>query len=300
MSPESVEPAAATEPADPALDAWWQALVTTALLGTDRREPPEPPAGTLGDMAADLVADAQAPTPARRLLVSVAAAVVARRAGMVPGPAVTALARPVEDPRPVVPPAAVATWRSLVVDHPVLVDEWLALVGHHGWRLSPDVAVELLVRYRNDGARRPAVVAATGPLAGWLVDHVSTLAPGTRRSAAPGTAPGLPPLPVPPELADLLTADALTVRRRVVAELTSGRPVPVLRSVLTNVIARCRPEVLVDLAGALRSLDATGSVTGPVAGAAWVLAELAGTRDRMRSELDPALRVGGCGSARPS
>ena len=44
-------------------------MVTVALLGTDRRDPPAPPAGGLADLAAD---DPQ-PTPSQRLLQQVAA-----------------------------------------------------------------------------------------------------------------------------------------------------------------------------------------------------------------------------------
>jgi hypothetical protein len=279
---------------EPTVEAWWQDLVTAALLGTDRREPPAPPgAGPL----TDLVADAQAPTPAARLLVSVAAAVVARRAGMRPGPAVTPLAPPPPDPRPVVPADAVETWRSITAEHPILLDEWLGLVVEHGWRLAPDVAVDLLRRTRGDADRHRAVRAATGPLADWLVEQVPALGPSPRRGAAGGSA--APPA-VPAGLTSLLDADAPTVRRGVVAELTSGRPLPVVRPVLTALVARCRPEVLPEVAAGLRSLDAGGAVSGPVAGAAWVLADLAATRARMRRELDPTLRVGADGAPRPS
>jgi hypothetical protein len=41
----------------------WLELVTVALLGTDRREPPDPPVGAL----ADLVSDSVAPTASARL-----------------------------------------------------------------------------------------------------------------------------------------------------------------------------------------------------------------------------------------
>ena len=47
----------------------WAELVTTGLLGTDRRDPPDLPAGPV----ADVVADALDRTPAARLLTAVAA-----------------------------------------------------------------------------------------------------------------------------------------------------------------------------------------------------------------------------------
>ena len=35
------------------VDEYWKQMVTVALLGTDRREPPAPPTGGLADIAAD-------------------------------------------------------------------------------------------------------------------------------------------------------------------------------------------------------------------------------------------------------
>ena len=85
-------------------------MVTVALLGTDRRDPPSPLAGGLADLAAD---DPQ-PTPSQRLLQQVAGCAVAQRAGVLPGPSAPLLAPPDDDPRPVTPPSATATWRRLV------------------------------------------------------------------------------------------------------------------------------------------------------------------------------------------
>ena len=52
---------------------YWREMVTVALLGTDRRDPPSPLAGGLADLAAD---DPQ-PTPSQRLLQQVAGCAVA-------------------------------------------------------------------------------------------------------------------------------------------------------------------------------------------------------------------------------
>ena len=56
----------------------WRELVTAALLGTDRREPPVPPI----DAIADVVADAVRPDAASRMLATVGAVAAARRAGV--------------------------------------------------------------------------------------------------------------------------------------------------------------------------------------------------------------------------
>ncbi len=64
----------------------WQQLVTAALLGTDRRDPPDPP-GPL----ADLVADTARSSPSERMLAQVAACTAVRRAGVVPGPVLDTL-----------------------------------------------------------------------------------------------------------------------------------------------------------------------------------------------------------------
>ena len=58
----------------------WNELVTVGLLGTDRRDPPDLPAGPL----ADTVADALRPTPQGRLLAAVATMVTAQRCGATP------------------------------------------------------------------------------------------------------------------------------------------------------------------------------------------------------------------------
>ena len=40
-------------PGDITLTDYWREMVTVALLGTDRRDPPVPPKGGLADLAAD-------------------------------------------------------------------------------------------------------------------------------------------------------------------------------------------------------------------------------------------------------
>jgi len=254
------------------LTEYWDELVTAALLGTDRRDPPPPPAGPV----ADLVSDALLPDGAARMLASVAAVAAARRAAFLPLPAADPLQRPAVDERPWVPPVAVATWRTVVRDWPVLEDEWVLTVVERGYALPPDALVELLQRHRSDTVRRARVALAAGPTGRWVVEHVPSLGASTTRTAPAESVATLPELPVAPELHDLLAADAHTFTRRLRAELDAGRFGPPHRAVLVNLIARCRPAVLVDAAEAL---EATG------VGLALALADEARLRHRMLTEL---------------
>jgi hypothetical protein len=265
------------------LEEHWHDLVTVALLGTDRRDPPQPPDGAL----ADVVADAVRPTPSARMLADVAATAVARRAGVVPGPPAVPLQPPPDDPRPMTPAAAAATWRYVVVEWPVLEDEWFLSTLASGWRLPPDVLVAALVRHRADAVRRARVVLVAGPVAGWLIDHVPQLEPrGDARADARAdvdVVAALPELAVTPELAELLAADARTVVQRLQPAFDAGRFGAAHRGVLVNLLARCRPAVLADVASAL---EATNTMS-PSAGLALSLADLARTRHRMLDELRP-------------
>jgi hypothetical protein len=98
----------------------WRELLATAMLGTDRRNPPEPTG-----LIADLVDDTVRSTPSERMLAQVAATVAVRRAGVLPGPPRPPIAGPDPDDRPVCVPAAADRWHHVVSSWPVLEDEWL-------------------------------------------------------------------------------------------------------------------------------------------------------------------------------
>ena len=140
----------------------WDELVTVGLLGTDRRDPPELPAGLL----ADTVADAQRTTPQGRLLAAVAATVVAQRCGATPLPPRPLLMPPDPDDRPMLPVAAVERWQLIVSNWPVLEAEWLAVAAARGWRPAPDVLVALLRRHRRSQVLADAVLAWGGARGG--------------------------------------------------------------------------------------------------------------------------------------
>ncbi len=254
----------------------WHELVTTSLLGTDRRDPPAPPPGPL----ADAVDDALEPTPSSRMLTTVAACVVARRAGLLPRPPAAPLVPPELDDRPLVPPAASRRWWSIIHAWPVLEDEWLHVATRAGWRLPPDVLVGLLRRHRSDASRWGQVVRLGGPVVPWLLEHEPALRGPSRRTA---TEPidGLPALAVAPQLAGLLDAGPLPVVTAVLAGLVDGTFGITHRPVLINFVARARTDTLEPLAAAL----AEAHVPPGVDGVASALSYLAGTRSQMLREL---------------
>jgi hypothetical protein len=255
----------------------WHELVTTSLLGTDRRDPPAPPAGPL----ADVVDDALEPTPSSRMLTAVAACVAARRAGLLPHPPAAPLSPPDADPRPLLSPAASRRWRSIVATWPVLEDEWLHVVGRRGYRVPADVLVGLLERHRRDADRWARVVRVGGPVVPWLLDHQPALRPPASWRPAGEIVDGVPPLAVAPQLAGLLDAGPELAVPATIDGLAGGTFGVTHGPVLVNFVARARPDTLGPLAEALVTAD----VPAAVGGLAHSLADLASTRRHMLEEL---------------
>ncbi|MBP9052069.1 MAG: hypothetical protein KBF94_05560, partial [Ilumatobacteraceae bacterium] len=195
------------------IDHYWNEMVTVALLGTDRRDPPAPPAGGLADLAAD---DPQ-PTPSQRLLQQVAGCTIVRRAGLVPGAPAATVAPPAADPRSVTPHSATTTWRRVVADWPVLEDEWVLAVIRSGRRLAPELVPPLLARHRTDATRHARVLAAAGPLGAWMIDWSPRLACSSQQPPVAELLAALPELPILPELQPLLAAPPAQVARTLAA-----------------------------------------------------------------------------------
>jgi len=263
---------ASGEPDTVTLDAYWRELVTAAMLGTDRRDPPDPPSGPV----ADLVDDALRPDGASRMLAAVGAVAAVRRAAFVPGRPVAALQRPDLDGRAMCSASAVATWRRVVAEWPVLEDEWVLTVVDRGLRLAPDALVELLLRHRSDALRRARVLLAGGGLAPWLAGQFPELAPASGRRVNADAVASLPELPLPPELEAMVALDAHSFSTRLADGFDAGAFGPPDRAVLVNLIARCRPAVLLDTAIALERTEV---------GHALALADMARLRHRMLTEL---------------
>ncbi|MEU3086585.1 DUF5691 domain-containing protein [Streptomyces massasporeus] len=168
----------------------WEGLVTTALLGTDRRTPP----GT-----------APGPDAPAALLDAAAVETVRRRAGRRP---IRAAERPRPapgDPRPALPPAAARRLAMLLADRPgpsgggrrgaapdltELLPQWLAVANARGFAPPPQVLPALLAAARGRTDLRPAALEFAGPRALWL----ARLNPDWRFAlrAAPGGGAALP------------------------------------------------------------------------------------------------------------
>ncbi|CAL9460800.1 DUF5691 domain-containing protein [Streptomyces pilosus] len=153
---------------DASLPDDWEELVTTAVLGTERRTP----AGA-----------GRGPEAAAALLDAAAAATVRRRAGLRPGPAAERPEPAPEDPRPALPAAAARRLAMLLADRPgaagggrrgtapdlmELLPQWLAAANARGYAPPPAVLPALLDAARGRTDLRPAALRFAGPRALWL------------------------------------------------------------------------------------------------------------------------------------
>jgi len=156
------------------LGAAWAELVSTALLGTDRRGAPGRPAPSAG---ADLLAPfARAIDPAGSLLDQVSAVHAARRAGARPaavGPRLCPLTVWARVPCPT--PAARRLGVVLAGRHGDLLPELLALLVHRGLAVPPEHLCALMDRTRAEPGLQALVVQAAGPVLPWLADALPQL-----------------------------------------------------------------------------------------------------------------------------
>ncbi|MGW3066304.1 DUF5691 domain-containing protein [Streptomyces sp. NPDC001130] len=146
----------------------WEDLVTTALLGTDRRPALYGGSGREAPLA---------------LLDEVAMATVRRRAGLRPARAARRPEPAPEDPRPALPAAATRRLATLLADRSgggtggrrgsspdltELLPQWLATANAHGYAAPPQALPALLDAARGRTDLRPAALAFAGPRALWL------------------------------------------------------------------------------------------------------------------------------------
>ncbi|MFJ3581543.1 DUF5691 domain-containing protein [Streptomyces sp. NPDC090127] len=154
------------------MDAW-EELVTSALLGTDRRPPALTPSSGAGPGSAPVA-----------LLDAAALHTVRRRAGLRPGPAATAPERAPDDPRRPLPEAARSRLGQLLAgraapapsggrrgaapDLAELLPQWLAAANDHGYRAPASALPALLDAARARTDLRPQALTLAGPRGLWL------------------------------------------------------------------------------------------------------------------------------------
>jgi Family of unknown function (DUF5691) len=208
----------------------WDDLVTTALLGTDRR-----PVAYAG-------AGRQAPLA---LLDAAAVATVRRRAGLRPARAARRPEPAPEDPRPALPAAAARRLATLLADRsggsggrrgssPDLVEllpQWLAAANAHGYAAPPQALPALLDAARGRTDLRPAALAFAGPRALWL----ARLNPDWRFAlrASPGGGAALPG-PEDPEGVRLLWQEGLFAERVALLGALRSRTPALARELLAS------------------------------------------------------------------
>ncbi|MGW8061904.1 DUF5691 domain-containing protein [Streptomyces ziwulingensis] len=185
----TASPSPTPGPAASRASGLWADLVTSALLGTDRRTPPGCAPGS------------HAPTA---LLDAAAAETVRRRAGLRPARAGRRPEPAPEDCRPPLPAAAARRLMTLLADRPgpaggrrgtapdlmELLPQWLATANARGFAAPPQTLPALLDAARGRTDLRPAALTFAGPRALWL----ARLNPDWRFAlrAAPGGDTALP------------------------------------------------------------------------------------------------------------
>ncbi|MCX5392672.1 DUF5691 domain-containing protein [Streptomyces sp. NBC_00094] len=197
----------------------WEELVTSALLGTDRRAPTGParaasthvpdadkagrPDGAGPDGAGP---DGARPDRAAALLDTAALHTVRRRAGLRPGPAAPPPAPAPEDPRRPLPEAArrrldqllagraapsPAGRRGAAPDLTELLPQWLALANERGYKAPPATLPALLDAARARTDLRPLALRLAGPRGLWLAGLNPEWRFALRGAGAGGRLPGL-------------------------------------------------------------------------------------------------------------
>lgn len=211
----------------------WEDLVTSALLGTDRR-PPGDASGAGPDGAASALLDAAALHTVRR------------RAGLLPAAASPRPAPAPDDPRPPLPGAARGRLAQLLADRAAaggsggrrgtapdlteLIPQWLATANLHGYR-APDSALPALLdaaRARTD--LRPQALEFAGPRGLWLAG----LNPEWKFALRGASGSALPPSPPDAEAVQRLWEEGLFAERVALLGAVRARDAEAARALLAS------------------------------------------------------------------
>ncbi|MFJ7047461.1 DUF5691 domain-containing protein [Streptomyces sp. NPDC101112] len=216
----------------------WEELVTTALLGTDRRTPPVSASGREAPVA---------------LLDAAAVETVRRRAGLRPVRAAAGPRPAAPDGRPPLPPAAARRLATLLMDRPgtgggrrgtapdlmELLPQWLALANAHGYAAPPETLPALLDAARGRTDLRTAALTFAGTRALWLARLNTDWRFALR--AAPGGGSALPG-PDEPERARRLWQEGLFAERVALLTTLRAQDAPAARELLASTWSTERAE----------------------------------------------------------
>ncbi|GAA3572865.1 DUF5691 domain-containing protein [Kribbella ginsengisoli] len=139
----------------------WDGLVSSALLGTDRRPP----------RFEELPPKIQEQLGEGGLLDAAALATLYKRAGRVPLEGLTPLPATQGEDSPLPRPAAIRRLSAMLTGfQSTALGEWLRAADAKGWGVPPELLPALADHARNRAEYRPLVVKAAGRRASWLAD----------------------------------------------------------------------------------------------------------------------------------
>jgi hypothetical protein len=215
----------------------WATVVAGAIVGTERR--PLPPA------AVGWGAWSRAGDPAVALLDRASALVIARRAGISPGPVPDVeIGIAPHDPRPTcVPAVAIRLQRMLRGEHDLLLPEWFACIDAARMQLPWASLPRLLLLARNHPEMDRVVRRLAQGRAEWLIDAVPELGVARvgRRPAATDPSFEAPRAP----------ADSAVAVGRLIEQFRAGlatwASAPQLRVVVASLDPVWLPTVVTDL-----------------------------------------------------
>ncbi|MBO0653011.1 hypothetical protein J1792_09465 [Streptomyces triculaminicus] len=239
----------------------WDDLLTTALLGTERRAVPARPRP--GQDAAGVLLDAAALRTVRR------------RAALLPAPARARPGAAPRDDRPALPEAARRRLALLLADRAApggggrrggapdlteLLPQWLATANGHGYRVPEALLPALLEAARARSDLRPAALALGGPRALWL----ARLNPQWKYALRGGTASGFPGAAAParsPEDEGRVWQEGLFAERVAVLAAVRRRDPDAGRELLASTWAKEPAEDRLMLLDSLRAELSAGDET---------------------------------------
>jgi hypothetical protein len=148
----------------------WPELVSVALLGTQRRDPPAPADPTLAGLAG--AGSASHRSAGERLLSAAGALAVLRRAGRLAPPAPPLPAPAPAEQRPACGATAAYRLTLLLDDQRALLPEWLRAVAGRGLRVPAERLPDLLEAATANQALRGDVEPVLGERGPWLAAQV--------------------------------------------------------------------------------------------------------------------------------